>query len=46
MTLGQLLILVLIVVVAWLGSKLKKHENRLEELESKSEGEEGSEDEE
>jgi len=39
MTLGQLLLLVLIVVVFWLGSKLKKHEDRIEKLESK--GEEG-----
>jgi septation ring formation regulator EzrA len=35
MTLGQLLILVLIVVVYWLASRLKKHEQRIEELEGK-----------
>jgi preprotein translocase subunit YajC len=35
MTLGQLLILVLIVVVFWLASRLKKHEQRIEELEGK-----------
>jgi len=35
MTLGQLLLLVLIVSVIWIGSKLKKHENRIEKLESK-----------
>jgi len=33
MTLGQLLLLVLIVVVVWLGKKLKKHEQRIKELE-------------
>ena len=37
MTLGQLLILVLIVVVFWLASRLKKHEQRIEELEGKEE---------
>ncbi len=36
MTLGQLLILVLIVVVFWLGSRLKKHEQRIDELEDKN----------
>jgi len=36
MTLGQLLVLVLIVVVFWLRSKLKKHNARLEKLESKT----------
>ena len=35
MTLGQLLLLILIVTVVWLASKLKKHENKIEELESK-----------
>jgi len=41
MTLGQLLLLVLIVVVFWLGSKLKKHEDRIDELESKGKEESG-----
>ena len=36
MTLGQLLILVLIGVVIWLGSKLKKHEERIGTLEDGS----------
>lgn len=35
MTLGQLLLLVLIVVIFWLGSKLKKHAERIEKLEGK-----------
>jgi len=35
MTLGQLLLLVLIVVVFWLTSKLKKHERRIDKLEGK-----------
>jgi hypothetical protein len=35
MTLGQLLLLVLIVVVFWLASKLKKQEQRIDELERK-----------
>ena len=35
MTLGQLLVLVLIVVVFWIASKLKKHEQRIDELEGK-----------
>jgi hypothetical protein len=35
MTLGQLLLLVLIVAVFWLASKLKKHEQRIDELEGK-----------
>lgn len=39
MTLGQLLLLVLIVAVVWIGSRLKKHENRIERLESKGEEE-------
>lgn len=39
MTLGQLLLLVLIVSVVWIGSKLKKHENRIEKLEGKGEEE-------
>jgi len=33
MTLGQLLLLVLIVVVFWLASKLKKAEQRINKLE-------------
>ena len=33
MTLGQLLLLGLIVVVFWLGKRLKKHESRIKELE-------------
>ena len=35
MTLGQLLLLVLIVVVFWLASKLKKQDKRLDKLEGK-----------
>ena len=35
MTLGQLLLLVLIVVVFWLGKKLKKHEAKIAELEGR-----------
>ena len=35
MTLGQLLLLVLIVVIFWLVSKLKKHEQRIDKLEGK-----------
>ena len=35
MTLGQLLVLALIVVVFWLGKKLKKHEEKIKQLESK-----------
>jgi len=35
MTLGQLLLLVLIVVVFWLASKLKKQEHRIDKLEGK-----------
>jgi len=35
MTLGQLLLLVLIVVVFWLVSKLKKHDQRIDKLEDK-----------
>ena len=34
MTLGQLLLLVLIVVVVWLAKKLKKQETRIRKLES------------
>jgi len=37
MTLGQLLILALIVVVIWLGKKLKKHEEKIKKLEDKLE---------
>jgi len=36
MSLGQLLLLALIVVVVWLGSKLKKQESRIDKLESKA----------
>jgi hypothetical protein len=35
MTLGQLLLLVLIVVVFWLVSKMKKHDQRIDKLEGK-----------
>ena len=35
MTLGQLLILALIVVVYWLGKRLKKHEEKIKELEKR-----------
>ena len=35
MTLGQFLLLVLIVLAFWGASKLKKHDKRLEELEDK-----------
>lgn len=35
MTLGQLLLLALIVAVVWAGSKLKKHEERIDDLEDK-----------
>ena len=38
MTLPQLFVLALIVAVVWLGSKLKKHEERIEELESEGSG--------
>lgn len=41
MTLGQLLLLVLIVVVFWLGRKLKKHEDRIDKLESEVKEESG-----
>ena len=37
MTLGQLLLLALIFVVVWLGSRLKNSERRIHKLESKSE---------
>ena len=33
MSLGQLLLLALIVVVFWMGKKLKKHEQKIKELE-------------
>ena len=36
MSLGQLLVLALIVAVVWMGSKLKKQEGRLGELEDRS----------
>lgn len=35
MTLGQLLVLVLIVVVFWIASKLKKQDERIDKLEGK-----------
>ena len=35
MTLGQLLLLVLIVAVFWLGSKVKKHEEKIDEMQGK-----------
>ena len=35
MSLGQLLLLVLIVVVFWLASRLKKHYQRIDKLEGK-----------
>ena len=35
MTLGQLILIVLIVIVFWLGKKLKKHEEKIDELEKK-----------
>jgi len=41
MTLGQLLLLVLVVIVFWLRSRLKKHQGRIEKLESKNKAEEG-----
>ena len=43
MTLGQLLLVALIVAVIWVGSKLKKHEERLDDLEGKGEEEEAQE---
>ena len=36
MTLGQLLLLVLIVVVFWLASRLKKQDQRIDKLEGKN----------
>jgi len=39
MTLGQLLLLVLIVVAFWCASKLKKHDKRLDKLEGKDDDE-------
>ena len=38
MTLGQLLLLVLIVAVFWIASKLKKHDQKIGKLEGKLEG--------
>jgi hypothetical protein len=35
MTLGQLLVLSLIVVAFWFGKRLKKHEARIDELEGR-----------
>ena len=35
MTLGQFLLIVLIVVVFWIASKLKKHDQRIDKLEDK-----------
>ena len=40
MTLGQLLLLVLIVAVVWLASKLKRQEERLDQMEDKDRGKE------
>jgi hypothetical protein len=37
MTLGQLILLVLVVVVFWLGKKSKKQETKINELEKKLE---------
>jgi hypothetical protein len=34
-TLGQLLVLALIVVVFWMGKKLKRHDEKLDKLEKK-----------
>ena len=39
MTLGQFLLLVLIVMAFWGASKLKKHDKRLDDLEGKDEDE-------
>ena len=39
MTLGQFLLLVLIVIAFWGASKLKKHDKRLDNLEDKNEDE-------
>ena len=39
MTLGQLLLLGLIVVIVWMGSRVKKHEERIDELEGKGQKE-------
>ena len=38
MTLGELLLLVLIVAVFWIASKLKKHDQKIDKLEGKLEG--------
>jgi len=35
MTLGQLILLILVVVVFWLGKKLKKQETKLADMEKK-----------
>ena len=35
MTLGQFILLVLVVVVFWLGKKSKKHEDKLDEFEKR-----------
>ena len=43
MTLGQLLLVALIVAVIWVGSQLKKHEERIDNLEGESEEEEAQE---
>jgi hypothetical protein len=40
MTLGQFLLLMTIVVLFWMGSRLKKHETRIKELEEQIETEE------
>ena len=39
MTLGQFLLLVLIVLAFWAASKLKKHDQRLDKLEGKDDDE-------
>ena len=40
MTLGQLLLLVLIVAVVWLAGKLKRQEERLDQMKDKDRGKE------
>lgn len=35
MTLGQLILLILIVIIYWMGKKLKKQEAKIEEIEKK-----------
>jgi len=41
MTLGQLLLVALIVAVIWVGGKLKKHDERISDLEGRSGNETG-----